>query len=225
MPLDKITRNSLRDFLSDVLAVRSAKTTVEVTFAVFSGIFNESIDRGYVRENPVSGLQKKVLPPKRKRTQSTPDPFTGEDLSVLLSVAWDKLTAPYPLILETMAMTDMRLSECITMKIENLGASNYQYIVSETMKNDRWGLPKSGKRLIDIPKSLVEKLAQHVKGLRRNALATGSKVDPLFPGVTQRLVQGALKRCCYAARLRVRHPHDLRHTYASILLSQNESIM
>jgi hypothetical protein len=67
-PLAKVTRNSIKDFLADVLAVRSAKT-VEVTFAVFSGIFNEAIDRGYMHENPVSGLLKKVLPPKRKLTQ------------------------------------------------------------------------------------------------------------------------------------------------------------
>jgi len=32
------------------------------------------------------------------------------------------------------------------------------------------------------------------------------------------MVQTAMRRACLAARLRGRHPHDLRHTYAAILL-------
>jgi 3-hydroxybutyryl-CoA dehydratase len=38
------------------------------------------------------------------------------------------------------------------------------------------------------------------------------------PGITQRMVQTAMRRACLAARLRTRNPHDLRHTYAAILL-------
>ena len=32
------------------------------------------------------------------------------------------------------------------------------------------------------------------------------------------MVQGAMRRACLAAGLRVRSPHDLRHTYSTILL-------
>jgi integrase len=42
--------------------------------------------------------------------------------------------------------------------------------------------------------------------------------DKLVYFLTQRQVQRAMERTCLAARLRVRHPHDLRHTYATLLL-------
>lgn len=37
------------------------------------------------------------------------------------------------------------------------------------------------------------------------------------------MVQGALRRACMAVRLRVRSPHDLRHTYATLLLMDHYS--
>jgi integrase len=55
------------------------------------------------------------------------------------------------------------------------------------------------------------------------AFGTGARVDLLFPKVTHRIVQVALKRACYAAKLRVRNPHDLRHTYATLLLMSDMS--
>ncbi len=70
---------------------------------------------------------------------------------------------------------------------------------------------------------LVAKLTDHIKGLRRGALAQGRQADYLFPDLTQRMVQRAMERACIAARLRCRSPHDLRHTYASLLLMDHYS--
>ena len=41
--------------------------------------------------------------------------------------------------------------------------------------------------------------------------------------ITQRMIQRAMPRACKAARLRVRNPHDLRHTYATLLLMDHYS--
>lgn len=40
---------------------------------------------------------------------------------------------------------------------------------------------------------------------------------------SQRKIQYLMKKVCRAAKLRQRHPHDLRHTYASILLMAHQS--
>jgi integrase len=37
------------------------------------------------------------------------------------------------------------------------------------------------------------------------------------------MIQRAMKRACQAVRLRTRSPHDLRHTYATLLLLDNIS--
>jgi integrase len=54
-------------------------------------------------------------------------------------------------------------------------------------------------------------------------LSEAKDVTYLFPEITQRIVQKALKGVYRFVKLRVRHPHDLRHTYASILLMQHYS--
>ncbi len=221
-PLEKVSRGHIKDMLVDILAIRSAKT-VELIHAVVSGIFSEAIDRGYTERNPANGLLKKVLPPKHKRTESTPDPFSKDELNLLLLRARQSLPQNIALVIETLAYSGMRLGEVLAMHADHLDPSNLQYMVSETVRNGIWGLPKTGKRLIDLPASLVELLEAHIKAMRRDALRTRKDVGHLFPTLTQRIVQGSMKRTCKLARLRVRSPHDLRHTYASLLLMDHYS--
>jgi integrase len=46
--------------------------------------------------------------------------------------AWTKLPDPFPLILETMAMSGMRLGETLAMRWENLDIRGCQYNITET---------------------------------------------------------------------------------------------
>ncbi|MBU4232813.1 MAG: tyrosine-type recombinase/integrase [Desulfobacterales bacterium] len=170
------------------------------------------------------GMLKRLLPAKRKRVRNEPDPFTRQDLEKFLEAAWDKLSDPYPLILEVMAMAGLRLGEALAMTLENLDAHNCQYNVTESTRAGRLGPPKSGKRLIDLDETLVGKLEVHIKKMRKESMAEDRLPSPyLFPGITQRMVQRAMQRACKAARLRVRNPHDLRHTYATMLLMDHYS--
>jgi integrase len=222
LPLDQVDRVRVKRLLVDLLKIRSANT-VEVVHAVISGIFTEAIDLGYTEVNPAYGLLKKILPPKNKRNRNEPDPFNRQDLDSFLEAAWAKLPEPFPVILEIMAMTGMRLGEALAMSWENLDSQNCQYNLAETTRQGRFGPPKSGKRLIDIDETLVSKLDTHIKKLKKESMAAGVPPHYLFPGITQRMVQVAVKRASMAARLRSRHPHDLRHTYASLLLMDHYS--
>ena len=222
LPMEQVDRTRVKRLLVDLLKIRSANT-VEVIHAVISGIFSEAIDLGYTEINPAYGLLKKILPPKNKRNLTEPDPFNQEDLGDFLDAAWTKLPEPFPLILEIMAMSGMRLGETLAMSWGNLDARNFQYNVSETTRHGRFGPPKTGKRLIDLDATLVAKLESHIKKLKEKCLAAGVLPHYLFPGITQRIVQGAMRRACMAARLRTRSPHDLRHTYATLLLMDHYS--
>ncbi len=115
-------------------------------------------------------------------------------------------------------MSGMRLGEVLAMCWENLDSRNCQYNVAETTRHGRFGPPKSGKRYIDLDETLVGKLDTHIKNLRKDCMAAGDLPHYLFPGITQRMVQTAMRRGCMAARLRIRSPRDLRHTYTTILL-------
>jgi integrase len=223
MPLEKVDKAQVKRLLADLLQIRAPKT-VEVTHAVISGIFTEANELGYTEVNPAHGLLKRILPSKKKRVRSEPDPFNRQDLEAFLLAAWPKLPGPYPLILETMAMTGLRLGEALALSGDNLDSRNCQYNVTETTRAGRFGPPKSGKRVIDLDETLVGKLEVHIKKMRKEGMAEGKLPGRyLFPGITQRMIQRAMQRACKAAQGRVRNPHDLRHTYATMLLMDHYS--
>lgn len=86
---------------------------------------------------------------------------------------------------------------------------------------------------MDLPNFLAGELNQYIMNLKKRSFKSGrgGEVDLLFPDPTesgywpysQRKIQGLVKRVCRDAKLRQRNPHDLRHTYASILLMANKS--
>jgi integrase len=112
LPLDKVDRARVKRLLAELLQIRSPGT-VEMVHAVISGIFSEAIDLGYTDKNPAYGLLKRILPPKKSRALTEPDPFSQEDLRKFLAAAWEKLPEPLALILEVMAMTGLRLGETL----------------------------------------------------------------------------------------------------------------
>jgi len=222
-PLEKVDRGMVKDLLVGILAIRAPKT-VELVHAVISGIFSEAIDRRIVTENPYHKLLSKILPPKRKRNEAVPDPLTKDDLEKVLETSRKVLAPTVALVIETMAHAGMRLGECLAMHIDHLDASNFQYMVSQTERNGKFSIPKSGKRLIDLTEDNTKDLEAHILRLRKDALSEGKEAGYLFlPKITQRIVQRALQRACRAAKVRTRTPHDLRHTYATILLMDHYS--
>ena len=121
-------------------------------------------------------------------------------------------------------MAGLRLGETLAMSRENLDTRNGQYHVTESTRAGRFGPPKSGPRLIDLEDTLLGKLEIHLKKMRQESLIAGGLASGyLFPGITQRMVQRAIQRACIGARLRVRNPHNLRHTYATMLLMDHYS--
>ena len=125
LSLEQVSKALVKKLLADLLKIRAPKT-VEVTHAVISGIFTEANELGYTEVNPAHGLLKRVLPAKKKRVLSAPDPFPRQDLEAFLDAAWAKPPEPLPLILEIMAMSGLRLGEALAMSRENLDARNCQ---------------------------------------------------------------------------------------------------
>ena len=125
------------------------------------------------------GCSSGFCPSKKKRVRNEPDPFNRQDLEEFLEAAWAKLPEPYPLILEVMAMSGLRLGEALAMSWENLDSRNCQYNVTETTRAGRFGPPKSGKRLIDLDETLVGKLEVHIKKMRKEGMAEGRLPEPV----------------------------------------------
>lgn len=231
--LDEINRSFVKEFLRELLKIRSAKT-VELAQVIIYGVFDEAIDDEILETNPARAILKKVLPPQNKRSVLEPDPFEMEERDLFLETA--AMICPWTqvMILKLMAFGGFRLGETLALRLENLNFNKRNYHITESYKLKKFGLPKKGKkRLVDLPDFLIEEMRGYITHLKKESLkkGEGAAVDLLFidPNENERLpfsqrkVQGIMKKVCKKAGLRIRNPHDLRHTYASILLMSGTS--
>jgi integrase len=231
--IDEITRKDNKDFLRRLKKKRSA-SMVESAYSVVGGIFEEAIDDEHIDVNPVRGLLGKVLPAKAKRSKSVPDPFSMNERDRFIAKAEEVCTRPVWLILLVLAFTGLRLGEALALRLRHIDFTGKALTVSETFKRGKFGSTKSGRmRKVDLPELLVAELREYAVRSRNEMLKSGSgeEADLLFrdPDLrnrkpySQRKIQTTLKKVCKLAGLRVRNPHDLRHTYATILLMAHQS--
>jgi len=132
-----------------------------------------------------------------------------------------------------MVHAGFRLGEALAMRLRHLDFNSMTYCISESYKQYRFSNPKAGKkRLVDLPDFLTDELKDYVLQLKKQNLkdGKGAEVDLLFLDpkehyrwpYSQRRVQDLVKKICKGAGLRYRNPHDLRHSYASILLMSHQ---
>ncbi len=128
----------------------------------------------------------------------------------------------------------LRLGEALAMRVKNLDFNKMAYHVAESYKVKRFKKPKFGKtRIVDFPTYLIGEFKDYIRNLQKQNLKQGRGanvdllfVDPKEKGLwpySQRKVQGIVKKVCKAAGLAIRNPHDLRHTYATLLLMAHQS--
>jgi len=228
-PKSKIELNPLRKVFQ-----KRSPATVEAVHSVISGIFEEVIDDQKLEANPIKGLLKKILPPKKQRDLKDADPFTRKERDLFLAQAESTCSWTEQLTLKVMAHAGLRLGEALAMRRKNVDFEKMTYLVTESYKRKRFKKPKFGKtRFVDFPDFLVTELKDHATFLKKESLRKGSGghvdllfIDPEEKGewpYSQRKIQDLVRRVCKKARLVVRNPHDLRHTYATIMLMAHQS--
>lgn len=208
---------------------------MEAAHSVLYGIFDEGVDGNWLEANPASKVLKRILPPKNERDQKEPDPFDRTERDLFLETATSVCSRSEMIILQTMTHGGLRLGESLAMRVGGLDLRKRTYHVTQTFKEYVYEKPKTkmSRRCVDLPDFLVEDLKRHILLLRQESLQAGKggEVDLLFPDpaerwkwpYSQRKVQGIVKKVCRKAGLRQRNPHDLRHTYASIMLMAHQS--
>ena len=231
--LDQFKRQDLKRFLRR-LARRRSPALVETVHGVISSVFNEAVDEELIKANPATGILKTILPPKNQRDQKPPDPFSQKELQLFLDHAQNVTNPAKQMVLKVMAYAGLRLGEALAMRAEYFDPSRRTYFVAQSFRAKTFGKPKSGKtRLVDLPDFLVDDLSRYINRLRRDSLegGEGGRIDLLFidPATSgcwpysQRKIQYIVEKICRMADLRPRNPHDLRHTYASLLLMAHQS--
>ena len=227
LDLRAITREKVKALAMAGLKQGQSPKTVQNIIRCLSSLFSHAVEDNLVAVNPAL-KPGKFLPKISKRRKI--DPLTREEVAVLIETAKRRLPRYYPLFL-CAARTGLRMGELLALQWQDV---DWQGRFIEVRRNfTHWQLttPKSGEsRRVDMSRELGHTLKDVLLERQVDAGATGTKI-PLwvFPSETggllhphnlrDRVFYGLLKK----AGLRQVRFHDLRHTFASLLLQQGES--
>jgi len=228
-PVTDIKRMMIKSFLMGKIRSGFAASTVSHMKSCIGGTLNIAVDDGALAANPAHRLGKIF---KKKNVQGDIQPYSKEELSSLLESFQTYFPDHYPQAL-TLARTGMRLGEALGLQWDDVDFEGRSITIQRTFSRGKIGLPKNGKhRRIDMSMQLTQVLkdAKHQRKLETINKGWGKVPDWVFVSSagTPLDINHWRKRVFYKAiekaELRRVRVHDIRHTYASLLIQAGESL-
>jgi integrase len=237
--IDQVKRSDVIDLLLNKSAQGLSSATVTNLKAVLSSIFQFACEEGLLESNPVARLGK-FIRKKDKKTGKTS--LTKEQVAQFLGVVQEEFPKHYAFFLCAFR-TGMRLGELLALAWEDIYLERNLIEVKRSYSGGFMSSPKNGKsRLIDMSEQLKNVLLSHQKTLKKsfdgNLLCCSPDLNRpnfnvihlVFPNRKGKPMDGEniKHRIFYKVTekmglLKFRF-HDIRHTFASLLLQQGESL-
>jgi integrase len=234
-PLSEITRDKVRALFAEKVAGGMKRTTALKVVALLREILNHAVDDGHIPANPATRLSRFYR--GHTETEARPQivPLTEAELTTLL-VACRRWYPAYLELIATAAWTGLRQGEILGLQWEDIDFTSRFVEVRRTVgyRGGRLlvGSPKSGRaRRVDLASPLaawlqvrksVHEAEAAVKGRDRAPWvypnSVGKPIDAL--NLVHRVWHPLLEK---AGLRRIRF-HDLRHTFASLLIQRGESL-
>lgn len=233
VPLDQIQRRDVKELIASRIAEGLSPGTVRNIRLCLSSILSSAIDDELISANPAAQLGKKI----RKFLQVNSshkkvDFLTREEVSLFLRTALEHYPRLYPVFL-CAVRTGMRAGELIGLKPGDVDFNGMFIEIRRGIVRGRITTPKNGKsRRVDMSQQLAATLKNHLTETKKETLRKGWREPPEWLFYTEEGhhldVDNLRKRYFYKvlekAGLRRIRFHDLRHTFASLLIAQGESL-
>ncbi|SPD72615.1 Phage integrase family protein [uncultured Desulfobacterium sp.] len=215
-PIPRINFDAIEKFISHCNKQGVIPPTLRKFLVTLGGIFKYAVRKKYCDFNPIRDIEK----PKTKNKKQI-EVFKPEEIRALLENAGDtKIRTLFTLAV----MSGMRQGEILGLKWTDIDWFNCQVHVRRTFNHKRFYEPKTAtsNRSIDLGPSVIASLKEW------QLACPPSDLNLVFPNeygkpiddsnLRNRYFNPALRR----AKLRGIRFHDLRHSYASLLIDQGE---
>ncbi len=241
--VEELTRRDIETLANSMSDRGLSKSTIRFCVGAVRGVYNDLIDNGATLTNPAARPGKFLRDKRDRRAEIVP--LTADEVQRLLEAAREidqdradhplkEIVPSYHLLLLTLVRTGLRLGELIGLQWGDLDFRGRFIEVKRQWTRGSYAPTKSGKmRRVDMSRQLSEAMLAAMESRRAELTVEGKELDqekrvfrnsaggPLDESnVRKRLLRPCLER----AGLRQIHPHVLRHTFASLLLSNGEPI-
>jgi integrase len=194
---------------------------------VIGGPLSFAVDEELIPLNPASGITKKLQLRRDRKIEI--EPLTTQEVSLFLEACQAHAPEHHSFFLCAFR-TGMRLGELLGLQWGDVDWHGKFIRVSRSYKLGRMTPTKTGKiRRVDMSNHLIEALGSLYTARKREALkeGRGEVIDSIFhrggKPMEQNYIRRVFKRILARAGLREIRLHDVRHTYASLLLSDDAS--
>jgi integrase len=222
----------MQELIGGLVRKKLAKDSIRLIVAALCGLYTFAIESKAVKENPTIKLSKFYSNVRKKRDEI--DPLTADEVSTFLrTVLNSKYYSEYYPVFLCDIHTGLRTGELVGLDWGDLDFNGKFMTIRRSIDEGTINLPKNGKaRRVDMSDALIEALQALKKARMEQWLAKGQNEIPRWVFCNQEggildannLRNRALHKCLDEAKIRRIRLHDLRHTFASLLIQNGESL-
>jgi integrase len=219
--LDEIEIDDILALISDLRKRGYSGTTIAVTLTPLSRMFNHAVRRGLIEVNPVSKLDRSERPRVSRHERPV---LNREEIGRLLEAA----TPQYRTLLATAILSGLRQGELLGLHWRDVDFDNELIHVRTALDRKRRDVPPKTERAVRdviLMPALAQALLRHKTETRFNrpddsVFTTRTGTPHHAPHIGLRVLKPALDK----AGLQPVRWHDLRHTFASLLIAGGANI-
>lgn len=215
-PLAALTPGQIQEWVDGLLATHLSAKSVSNYLVPLRKMLGDAVKWGYLTSNPCLQVER---PRVRRKEMQALDPAQIRRLLEAAEPEWR-------LLYEVATLTGLRQGELLALRWKDVDFRSRRLRVARSVWNGQFVTPKTEHsfRAVDLTPSLVESLREaRPAGLGEDVgdllIFSNRKGGPVNPrNLVQRHFEPTLRR---AGLPRVRF-HDLRHSYASLLILSGE---
>lgn len=229
-PLPALSRTDCRTLIAACREKGLSPKSVENICRTLSSILTQAVEDDLLPANPALRLGRYYR--NGDHPKAEPRPLTRDEAALFLDTARQHAPREYPLFLCALR-TGMRLGELLGLQVGDIDFNGRFIEVRRNRVAGRITSPKSGKtRRVDMSQQLTKTLRGHLVAQKAEALRKGWGYIPEWvfcneeggPLDGDNLRHRVFYKILVKAGLRRVRLHDLRHTFASLLIAQGESL-
>lgn len=231
--LDKVDTLMIWNFINSLVDDGRTRSSIDLTRTVLHCCFKMARLEKLIETNPMTDLPRKKNEEHDADAEEMPfkiNPFTEEQMITFLDAAMEVSPRLYGPLFLCGFRTGMRLGEILAMRWEHIDWDRGVIVVFRGYRRSKLGKTKTRKvREVDMSKQLQELMHARYTECLAKAKIKGQELQQIIfhcRGTyrSQNTTRNAFKKILKSAGLPDKRVHDMRHTFASVLLSKGATI-